>query len=199
MTSAFPAAALVTRCLSGDSAAWRDLHRTLYPTAVAFLRQLGVRGSDLDDVCQEVFLQVFRYLPRFEQRADIRTWLYKICISRMGRLRRKQRVMNTVRSLLGQAPRPQATDGSADLSDGEVRRRVQGAMDRMNPRQREVFVLYEVEGVAGDEIARIVGCPLATVWSRLHYARHEFVRAIEGDVAIPAAAPEQARRSDGAG
>ena len=42
-----------------------------------------------------------------------------------------------------------------------------------------VFVLFEMEGVSGEQIARIVDCPVATVWRRLHYARQAFREALE--------------------
>ena len=45
---------------------------------------------------------------------------------------------------------------------------------RMSPRKREVLALYELEGLSGPEIAERVGCPLPTVWTRLHHARRDF-------------------------
>lgn len=170
--------AVIQRCVAGDGVAWRDLHRSLFPSAVAFLRQMGVRDADLDDVCQEVFLQVFRYLGRFQRRADLTTWLYKICISQAARLRRRQKVTRVLAAVFG--PREAAgLQASVDLSEDDITRRARAALQRLSPRHREVFVLYELEGLAGDEIARILDCPVATVWTRLHYARAQFQRAVE--------------------
>jgi RNA polymerase sigma factor (sigma-70 family) len=45
------------------------------------------------------------------------------------------------------------------------------ALRRMSARQRLVFVLYELHGLPGEEIARVVGCPAATVRGRLREAR----------------------------
>src|SRR4051794_1649247 len=91
--ASMPAAAvkadLIDRCLAGDRQAWDELHRRSRPQALAFLRRLGVGPREAEDVCQEVFLQIVRYLPRFERRADFSTWLYKLCISQAGRLRRR--------------------------------------------------------------------------------------------------------------
>jgi RNA polymerase sigma-70 factor (ECF subfamily) len=170
--------AVIKRCVAGDGVAWRDLHRSLYPSAVAFLRQMGVRDPELDDVCQEVFLQVFRYLGRFQGRADLTTWLYKICISQAGRLRRRQKVVRILGAVFG--PREAAsTQASLDLPESEITRRVREAVALLGPRQREVFVLYELEGLPGEQVARILDCPVATVWTRLHYARQQFQRAVE--------------------
>jgi RNA polymerase sigma-70 factor, ECF subfamily len=161
---------LFDRCVTGDGLAWRDLHRTYYPTARRFLTHLGVASADLDDACQEVFVQVFRYLARFEQRADFRTWLYKLCLSQASRLRRRRKLEQALGWLLGRSP----TTTGHDESEAMAVQKVQMALGRMKPLHRQVLVLFELEGVAGDEIARILGCPAATVRRRLHYARQEF-------------------------
>ena len=54
--------------------------------------RLGVPASHLEDACQEVFVDVFRYLPRFRREADFRTWLYRICLSRARVTRRRARL-----------------------------------------------------------------------------------------------------------
>src|SRR3569623_834783 len=80
--------ALVARCIAGERQAWRELHQRYYATVYGFLRRLGVRPPDTEDACQEVFVQVFRYLATFQHRADLRTWLYKLSISQAARDRR---------------------------------------------------------------------------------------------------------------
>jgi len=164
---------LITRCVSGEDQAWRDLHRDYYPAASRFLRRMGVAASEVDDACQEVFVQVFRYLARFEQRADFQTWLYKLCLSQASRIRRRQRVHQALDWLLGRAASGEQTAGG-EWSDSTVVERVKLALDQMKPLHKEVFVLFEFEGIEGEEIARILRCPPATVRRRLHYARQEF-------------------------
>jgi RNA polymerase sigma-70 factor (ECF subfamily) len=134
---------------------------------------LGVSASELDDACQEVFVQVFRYLARFEQRADFQTWLYKLCLSQSSRVRRRRRVHEALDWLFGRSAREPAADG-AEWSDSMMVERVTRTLDQMKPVHKEVFVLFEFEGVEGEEIARILRCPPATVRRRLHYARQEF-------------------------
>jgi RNA polymerase sigma-70 factor (ECF subfamily) len=169
---------IIRRCVAGENAAWRDLHRTLYPMAFSFLRKMGVHETEVDDVCQEVFVQVFRYLGRFQHRSQLTTWLYKICLSQAARLRRRHKVRQTLGRLFG-AREASAIQASVDLPEDELARRTAAALAELSETHREVFVLYELQGLTGEQIAEIVGCPLPTVWSRLHYARHEFRRAIE--------------------
>jgi RNA polymerase sigma-70 factor, ECF subfamily len=165
---------LLGRCVAGDRTAWRELHRTLHPAVAAFLRQMGVGPEDVEDVCQDVFLQVARYLPRFEQRAQLKTWVYKICASQAARLRRKRAIWQGIARLLALAAPDAATDPGATLAALDAQREMELALQRMSTRQRLVFVLYELHGLRGEEIGRVTGCRPATVRGRLREARRLF-------------------------
>ena len=169
---------LFDRCLTGDVHAWRDLHRTYYPTVCRFLCHLGIGGADLGDACQEVFVQVFRYLSRFEHRSDFRTWLYKLCLTQATRLRRRRRLQQALGWMVGWST--ESTSSSQSWTEAMAAERVRAALDKMKPLHRQVFVLFELEGVDGDAIARILDCPAATVRRRLHYARQEFEALLSG-------------------
>jgi RNA polymerase sigma-70 factor (ECF subfamily) len=171
-------AQLVDDCAGGDAEAWRRLHRRYYPIAGAFLRKLGVRERDLEDATQEVFLQVHKYLPRFRREAELSTWLYRLCITQARVVRRRTRVTDALLRVLALAPAHELVS-TGSLAEDAARRRIEAALSALPPGEREVFVLYEMEGLPGKRIADIVKCPEATVWRRLHYARQAFRRAIE--------------------
>jgi RNA polymerase sigma-70 factor (ECF subfamily) len=166
--------ALLERCVSGDQAAWRDLYRVYYPVAAAFLRKLGVKDRELDDATQEVFVQLFRYLPRFRGDAQLKTWLYRLCMTQARRVRRWRAVSGTLQRWFSS---DEPITG-LELSEGAARKRVEASLDRLSEGERLVLVLYEFEGLSGEEIARVAGCPVATVWRRLHYARRRFTDSI---------------------
>ena len=63
-----------------------------------------------------------------------------------------------------------------ELESREAERIVADVLQKMAPKKREVFALYELESLSGEEIAERVGCPVATVWTRLHHARKDFER-----------------------
>ena len=65
------------------------------------------------------------------------------------------------------------TSPHARLETREAEALVQRALERLAPKKRDVFVLYELEGFSGEEIAEAVGAPLKTVWTRLYHARRE--------------------------
>jgi len=144
---------------------------------------MGVAKEDVEDVGQEVFVQVYKYLASFEERSDVRTWLYRICLSQAGRPRRRQRLTKILSGLLTGAESVVPRSEGLSLSDQEAERRVRLALDGLGEKHRAVLLLFEAEGLSGEEIARVMECPVATVWSRLHYARQAFVQAVEeGDL-----------------
>ena len=170
--------ALVDQCVVGDDEAWRHLCRRHYPRVAGTLRKLGVRTADVEDAAQEVFIEVFRYLPRFRGEAELGTWLYRLCISRAHQLRRRARTREKLRRFLLLAP-AQVTPEPLGLGEAEARRVIERALSALSEKQRAVFVLYELENVPGKQIAEILGCPEATVWRRLHEARRSFLAAMD--------------------
>lgn len=175
---------LVQQCREGDNSAWRELHRRYFPVAGAFLRKLGVPEDELSDATQEVFLQVFRYLATFRQEAKLQTWLYSLCISQARSCRRRSTVRKGLRALFLREPMSHPTVGLF-FSENAALNRVQSALQSLPPRQRETFVLFEMEGQSGKQIAAILNCTEASVWRRLHYAR-KAIRALL-DPEIPSA------------
>jgi RNA polymerase sigma-70 factor (ECF subfamily) len=134
------------------------------------LRQLGVAPADLEDVCQDVFVTAYRKLPGFEGRSTLRTWIYGICLRVASDHRRRAWVRRE------QAVADVPVDGvePSQLEDAarrQARALLDGILSELDEDKRIVFVLYEIEELPMKEIARIVGCPLQTAYSRLHAAR----------------------------
>jgi RNA polymerase sigma-70 factor (ECF subfamily) len=166
-------AELIGRCLAGERAAARVLHAQYYPIAAAFLRKLGTRPDDIEDAAQEVFMQFFRYLSSFRGDAELKTWLYRLCMTEARRARRRRRLSAALAVLLMREDRRQVTPPST-CGDATMVKLVGRALDRMSEGHRLVFVLFEMEGLPGKQVAEIAGCPEATVWRRLHDARRLF-------------------------
>ncbi len=169
---------LIVSCVRGDRAAWRSLHFRYFPITIAFLRKLGVRDVDIEDTAQDVFLQMHRYLPRFRGDAELKTWLYRLCITEARRTRRRRRISDGLRKLLALASEATLVAGPT-FCEETARRRVEAALDQLSESERSVLVLYEMEGLAGKQIAEIVGCKEATLWRRLHYARKHFLKVLD--------------------
>lgn len=152
--------------------AWEKLYRQYQATTRRFLLRMGVEAAAVDDICQEVFLQAFRHLPRFRGECSFQTWLYRICVSEARRSRQRARISQVLCTLVRRQARESVTCG--ELSPERAHHLVQGALGTLPDQERLVFVLYELEGMSGREVALVAQCPEATVWRRLHYARKAF-------------------------
>lgn len=165
---------LVRRAQAGDADAFRALYEAQFGFVLRTCLRLGLSEADAEDVVQETFAILSRDLARFGE-GKLSTWLYRIAANlASGRLRRAR----VREALLGRFFRqePPAPPPDVELSRRDDERRVREIVARLAPKKREVFALYELEGLSGEEIAERVGCPLATVWTRLHHARRDFER-----------------------
>lgn len=168
---------LVARCCAGDRAAWRSLYERHSAQVYRFLSAMGVRDTEREDACQDVFLAVYRSLPSFRGDSQLSTWIYRITSRTTGKLIQKKRLRAALAGLLDVHRAPQlAPDPAEETARTLVLERM---IERLNPKKRAVLVLFELEGVPVEEISRIVGCPTNTVWSRLHHARLELTKMAE--------------------
>lgn len=167
--------ALAARCRSGDPRAWRELYDAHFDFVFRVARRLGIPEAEAEDVAHDVFVVAHRKLDAFQE-GRMSTWLYRITahvVSDRHRRRRVRESLDGVKTWLwgAEVPTPEAL--AARRSDGAAVERV---LARMSPKKREVFALFELEGLSGDEIAERVGCPVGTVWTRLHHGRQDFLR-----------------------
>jgi RNA polymerase sigma-70 factor (ECF subfamily) len=167
-------AELVRACRSGDMSAWRTLYDRYAPLIHRFSAALGVPAEEREDAAQDILIAVFRSLRHFRGEAQLSTWIYRIAARHAIRLGRRRRMRETMRAMmLKERPQP--------LIDPSERSTHLATLDRLlaklAPKKRTVLVLFEVEGLSAKEISDVVGCPENTVWSRLHHARAEMVKA----------------------
>lgn len=164
---------LVARCCAGDRSAWRVLYERYAALVFRFLSALGVRDPEREDACQDVFLAVYRSLPSFRGEAQLSTWIYRITARTTGKLIQKRKLRTALATTLTQEPAPSLADPTEQAARALLLDRM---LDRLNPKKRLVLVLFELEGVPVEEIARIADCPTNTVWSRLHHARLDLTK-----------------------
>lgn len=140
------------------------------------------------DLAQDSFIRAYRGIKSFKGRSSFSTWLYRVamntCIDYTRRKARSvdaQTVPEEVADYAGAEPvvarGPRSPDRQA-LS-GELGEKIQEAIEALPEYHRSVFVLYEIEGMSYKEIAKIVGCSIGTVMSRLHYARKKLQKMLQ--------------------
>jgi RNA polymerase sigma-70 factor, ECF subfamily len=167
---------LLEGCRRGDAAAQRHFYDRHVRFILRTARRLGTPPEELEDVAQEVFTIAFRKLDQF-QGGQISTWLYRICSHRVQHHHSARRVRQTLARLFGASVARSDAGGQERAAERrEAEQRVSAVLARMNPKKRDVLVMFEFEGLPGEAIAERVGCPLETVWTRLFHARREFAR-----------------------
>ena len=161
-------------------AKFREIYEGWFDHVVKWLYALGVPGSDTEDLAQEIFLVVRRTLSRFDG-GNLAAWLYKISQLTVRDHRRRAWFKNLVirRQDADIASIPHSAEGPAgNYEQAENRRMFQRLVARMSEKLRTTFVLFEIEGYSGEEIADIQDIPLGTVWTRLHHARKQFWKLV---------------------
>ena len=155
---------------------FRFIYDNWFDDVCRWIRALGGREADRDDIVQEIFLVVRRRLPRFDG-ANPAAWLYKITRRQVRDFRNRAWVKHifTRRRSDELDDLPSHKDGPAAALELKQKQRVlETLLSKMGADRRSAFVLFEIDGLSGDEIARLQGIPLNTVWGRLRKARQEF-------------------------
>src|SRR5262245_55108306 len=147
---------------------------------VASLLGVGASDADIQDLTQEVFLQAHRSLDRFRGDSALSTWLYGIASRAvLTQLRSWRRHRRLVKALEDEPTIRRSTDLERATHERAELLRVWRCLMKIGAEKRVVYVLYEVEGMSGKEIAEILDINEATVRTRLFHARKELVRLLE--------------------
>ena len=148
-----------------------------FEDVLKWVRALGGRDSELEDIAQEVFLVVRKRIDTFDGRNPA-GWLYQITRRKVRDFRQLAWIkkvftrdhVDTVDDLPYDGEGP-----AAELERKQKQRMLHLILTKMNEDRRATFVLFEIDGVSGEDIAHLQGVPVNTVWSRLHKARKEFL------------------------
>lgn len=140
------------------------------------LVRLGVPWDEAEDAVQEVFVVAYRRWGNFDGRSTRRTWLFAIARRVASHHRRGQDRLHRRRRAYGQEVE-HVVDGERKAHERHAASRLQAFLAHLDPSKREVFLLADLEGFTGREIAAALGINPNTAWSRLKAARTEFARA----------------------
>jgi RNA polymerase sigma-70 factor (ECF subfamily) len=159
---------------------FEDVYRAHFRLVWRTLARLGVREADLMDVSQNVFLVVHRQLAGFEGRAELTTWLFSICRLVAKDYRRSAPIC---REVSVDARQLDQRDGRAEsalqrLDTRDLSQLLEAILSRMPEKLSLVFVLFELDEMSGEEIARLLDIPVGTARSRLRLAREAFQREV---------------------
>ena len=179
---------LLRRAQAGEETAFGILMRAYYEPIFRLVQSIVHDEHAARDVCQEVWLTVWRSLGKFRGEAKFSTWVHPIAVRRaIDHLRGRQRWTKRFLPFLvgdsgngGGTPEPVA-DGNPrdDLEKREHAGRFERAIESLPPKYRAVLALREIQGLSYDDIAKSIDVRRGTVMSRLFNARRLLAQKLE--------------------
>jgi RNA polymerase sigma-70 factor (ECF subfamily) len=158
----------VEAALNGDSAAFAALVDRHAPACLRYATRMLGSPEDGEDVTQETLLRAHRALKRYDPSMSFRTWIMSILVNRCrtALLLRRRRTMRVVLD--------DDAVGRASVSDESnhtaLRDAIERALDRLEPAQREAFLLKHVELLSYDEMAAATGLGVSALKMRVQRA-----------------------------
>jgi RNA polymerase sigma-70 factor (ECF subfamily) len=151
-----------------------ELYDAYAPQVLRWARRLAGPGADVEDLLHDVFVVALRRRFTFRGQASIKTWLFRITHhvvrNRMRRgflrgilFRRRQDEMA--------AAKPSPITPQQEVERREQHALLYRALDRLPESYRTTLILYEIDGLSGEEVAELTGVNVGTVWVRLHRGR----------------------------
>jgi len=159
-------AALIAAATSGDKLAYKTLYETHVGKVYALcLRLTGDRGL-AEDATQEVFIQLWAKLDRFNGQSQFSTWLHSVTANVTVSYLRKQR--NWVQRMFN-IENSEAMNMSAESDSTSID--LEGLIVRLPERARLVFVLHALEGYRHEDIAQMLGMAVGSSKAQFHRAK----------------------------
>ena len=188
---------LLRSATHGDERAFHRLVDRHAPGLFRLALSLSGTRADAEDICQETFAGAYKSMPGFKGGSSVKTWLTKILVRRAAKAWHKTR--HDRRSISIDQARDAASSGDAGGAAGAAhghialrmsvpsatssvdhRLDVMEVVRTLSPEHRDVIMLRELEGLSYDEMATALKVPRGTVESRLHRARAELRKKLEG-------------------
>lgn len=150
----------------------------VFRAAVAIVRDADVA----EDITQDCFLKLHIYVNRIDPERPLMPWLYRVtanlCYTYITRNQKRRADLDQVTDTLT-IPGHQAPDR---VTEGlQLRKDVRQAIENLSDSQRIVIILHYLTDLNIQEIAEVLGCPVGTIKSRLHYARENLRQTLSSD------------------
>lgn len=168
-------ARLLERIAAGDDAAFEELYHRYHRRLMGYLLRILGRPGVVEEVLDDAMLAVWQGAHRFDGRSRASTWIFGITHHKALKALDKSR--RDASRDAGEPPDPEVEPAAEHrqpdvaAARSELRRKLRSALDALSPVQRAVVELTFFYGYSYPEVAKIVGCPVGTVKTRMFHAR----------------------------
>jgi RNA polymerase sigma-70 factor (ECF subfamily) len=172
-------AELLRRTASGSGQAFHQLVDRHADRLYRVAFSLVGNAADAEDVMQEALAGAFRGAKKFEGRSSVKSWLTRIVVTQAAKFWRSRYGKRDI-SLEPEVNEPMASGGSLAV---DAKLDLNAALMQLSTEHREVLVLREIDGMAYEQMADVLGVPRGTIESRLFRARAELKKKLKGYLA----------------
>jgi|HubBroStandDraft_6_1064221.scaffolds.fasta_scaffold478040_2 RNA polymerase sigma-70 factor (ECF subfamily) len=145
-----------------------------------FLLRAAPNDADVDDLVQETFITASRAATNFDGRSSALPFLLGIAVRLVRRRKRTFARLRALYDAFAFVPSLPSRTPEESTSTAQQEERLRRAIAGLSEDRRIALVMVEYNGLTGVEAAGILGVPVGTVWRRLHEARNELRRSLEG-------------------
>jgi RNA polymerase sigma-70 factor, ECF subfamily len=169
---------ILKRAIAGDRVAFDQIilryERRVFVTA---LRLLG-RREDAQDAAQEVFLRLYRFMHRFDEKRALLPWLYRMTVNVCHDLHRRRYLGEGLR-VEEEIAASIVFDPAREITLMERRQIIETALRTLTEKERAAIVLRDIEGLSTKDVAGILGSSETTVRSQISVARVKIKRFVD--------------------
>jgi RNA polymerase sigma-70 factor (ECF subfamily) len=170
-------AQLVRECLHGEVEEFRKIVEKYRGKAMALALNILGNREDAEDACQEMFLQTYHSLDRFDMNKSFSNWLFSILYKRcLDLLRKRRRFFDFYKKAKMEAAGIARSPG---LSPSTHNPHLHGLLERLSPKERTTLYLWAGEGYTSREISEVLKCSPNTARIHLHKARKKIKFLLE--------------------
>ena len=179
---------LIQKLQAGDIQAFKQLFEIYKNSIFNLCFRFASNKEEAEDLCQEVFIKIYKSIKTFKRKSKLSTWIYRITVNLCLNYQRRQKGLlwfslndsteeynkDIVENLL--IPAEDLPDISLEKKERE--RIIQLAINSLPKNQQAVLILQRYENMSIKEIAEVMSCTTASVQSRLYRAKENLCKKL---------------------
>ncbi len=168
---------IIDRAIDGDERAFELIYKAYFRFVSNVSYRIVNKKQEAEEVCQEVFITIYKKISTFRQQSSLKTWIYRVAIN--CALKYAQKKSKEIKGMVAydeENPIASHTKDAREKMDNQAKEKLVGKLlNHLNVEQRICIVLRSIEGLSYKEIADTLKIPINTVRSRIKRARESMI------------------------